>query len=62
MTYRDITFCCDWRECKHGRDCRYAMTQKVWRDSYKAGEVLSMVKRRECFEKRQGAASRLING
>ncbi len=55
MTYKDVTFCQAWKECKKGEGCSLAFTEQVIIDADrvfggKGKGLVAITEKRECFE------------
>lgn len=49
-SYRDITFCSFWKECKDGEACWRALTEKIVKEAEKEGlPVCQFVYKPDCF-------------
>ena len=50
ICYKDITFCSFWKECKDGKTCWRALTEKVWDAAEKEGlPICQFLDKPDCF-------------
>ena len=53
ICYGDMTFCTFWKECKDGKECNRALTEKVEQDAekwMKNAPICTFVEKPECFK------------
>lgn len=52
MSYKDMTFCRSWKECKNGNDCHRAITEDIIEKSSGTNLPLSIAEKFDCFEQK----------
>jgi len=54
ICYKDITVCSFWKECKDGKTCWRALTEKVWDAAEKEGlPICQFLDKPDCFKEEE---------